>query len=618
MDILNVFILAAGLGERLKPLTEQIPKPLLPIMGIPILQHIMQRIEGLPFKDIGINLHYMRDRIEDWIINSKYRERINIFYEEMPLGTGGALKNAERFLEEGVFLVHNSDTISDIDLMNLVEHHISSRNIATLAVHNHADFNNLIVDEGHNLVGLKRGRSGCATMAFTGIAVYSPDFLRFLPEGVCSVVEGWLNAISKGYKIKTYDVTGHTWYEIGTPLSYARTVFQMLRDEGERFFIHPSSRGCGNALLNGYVVIEEGCAIGKGSSLKNCIVLPKTSIADGAVYEDVIVCNRSAVDISHLVMGCDQTVPCDFNGGVLIGTGGSDRRYYRIKKNTASRIIMRDSNRDDFVRYIRYTDFFRRYSLPVPRIIDVDYERMVAIVEDLGDVTLYNWLRCRRSDEEIEDIYKKAVDILVVLHTLVSRNLSECPLLHERVFDLGHFRWEGEYFIEMFVKGIRGIESGCHDAISEELDILAHKADSFPKAVIHRDFQSQNIMVTEKGLRVIDYQGARVGPPAYDVVSLLYDPYYPLHERMREKLIGYYIEMMKKETSFEENGFIESLNICRLQRHMQALGAYGFLSVKKGKRHFLKFIPEGVRLLKEDIDIVRDDYRELYNLIMSL
>jgi aminoglycoside/choline kinase family phosphotransferase len=185
--------------------------------------------------------------------------------------------------------------------------------------------------------------------------------------------------------------------------------------------------------------------------------------------------------------------------------------------------------------------------------------------------------------------------------------------------------------------------------------------DSFPKTIIHRDFQSQNIMI-KKGCipRLLDYQGARIGPPAYDLVSILWDPYYRLEDDIRAELLDYYIRKTKKSytdqkcsatnpplpprlrvvptfnkggqrgffikgeqakfspNEFNETDFRETLLPCRFQRHMQALGAYGFLSSIKGKKYFLKYVPEGLRLLQEDAFLSKDRYPILYNLIKKL
>ena len=128
-------------------------------------------------------------------------------------------------------------------------------------------------------------------------------------------------------------------------------------------------------------------------------------------------------------------------------------------------------------------------------------------------------------------------------------------------------------------------------------------------------------MITSGGTpRLIDYQGARIGPPAYDVASLLWDPYYRLESGTRERLSDHYISKMRdtQADKFNAADFKKSLLLCRLQRHMQALGAYGFLSNVKGKKYFLKYVPEGVRLLQEDIAEVKDEYPELYALALRL
>jgi aminoglycoside/choline kinase family phosphotransferase len=110
-----------------------------------------------------------------------------------------------------------------------------------------------------------------------------------------------------------------------------------------------------------------------------------------------------------------------------------------------------------------------------------------------------------------------------------------------------------------------------------------------------------------------------MAPPAYDIASVLWDPYNRLDDPMRERLLAYYIaEMKAKAVSFEEEAFRQTILPCRLQRHMQALGAYGFLSRVKGKKYFLKHVPEALRLLKEEAAAARDDYPALHRLVSRL
>ncbi|MEK6691278.1 MAG: sugar phosphate nucleotidyltransferase [Nitrospirota bacterium] len=640
MNRINAFILSAGLGERLMPVTEHIPKPLIPILGKPILEIVLEKVSALPVNKIGINLHHKKEEIEDWIERSAFRGKVEIFFENSILGTGGALKNAEGLLKDHTFLVHNSDILSDIDLESIVKSHRSSGNIATLAVKDHSEINNVIVGRDGTIMGI--GKSDSTTtrqVTFTGIAVYSPEFLSLLPEGESSIVNGWLKAISSGKRVGTVDVSDSypqdpvvdsthrvDWRDIGTPETYLKAVFNTLRKEGETIFIHPTARVSENISLDGYVAVEEECVLGNAVSLKNTIILPGTVVSEGSYYEDCIVGSGYRIEVD-LFRSTDK---------ILIGTGGSDRNYYRMRRDKGSAVLMESQESDpDFERHIKYTLLFGRHFMPVPKLIKVNHDAKTALFEDLGDLTLYSWLKCPRKESEIESIYKSVIEILIILHTKATKNISRCHFIKDRLFNYGHLRWETDYFIERFVRGVKNIEIKDNNFLKEELHRLALKVDSFPKAVIHRDFQSQNVMVTKGNIpRIVDYQGARIGPPAYDLVSLLWDPYYRLTNTLREKLIDYYI--FKSEENWEAKAsptlkpfspmgrgdfsrpFRKTLLPCRLQRHMQALGAYGFLSMVKGKRYFLKYVPEGLKLLKEDIILSKIEYPKLYRLVMGL
>jgi hypothetical protein len=344
---------------------------------------------------------------------------------------------------------------------------------------------------------------------------------------------------------------------------------------------------------------------------------------------------------------------------ILIGTGGSDRKYFRVKRDTQSAVLMQCPDSDpDFQRHIEHTRFFKKYSVPVPEMLDVNPDKKSASFEDLGDLSLYGWLKCPRDEGQIEEMYKKVIDILVTIHTVATEHVSECVCLKDRVFDYEYLRWETGYFIERFVEGVRNIRVRDLSALNNEFHRLAVKVDSFSRTVIHRDFQSQNIMITKGSPRLVDYQGARIGPPAYDVASILWDPYHLLQDALRDRLLDYYIAQMNRFTipaplsgmetpppipplprggwegvsepekmpnlkpgrdfRLVESEFRETILPCRLQRHMQALGAYGFLSSVKGKKYFLKYVPEGLRLLREDVLLSKDEYPGLYELVISI
>lgn len=643
---LNIFLPAAGLGERLKPVTDHIPKPLLPLLGRPLIGVILGKLTSICEGKIGVNLHHKPEMIREWFRASPYADQVAFFPEETILGTGGALKNAEPFLAGGHFIVHNADILLDISFNKLVEAHFASGNIATLVTHRHPDLSNVVIDDNDCVIdvenpGASRPDPGriARKVAYTGVAVYSPDILRFLPPGVSHATSAWIAASRAGYKVKTLDFTGSYWSDIGTPASYTAAVLDTLRMIGESVYCSSSAK-VGEIDVDGYTVIEQGSAVRGGSRLRNCIVMPGAEVAGshenriiGPGYElplteadmqpSVHAAHKKDIGLAGTLFSFFDA-PAAGKGGiaqaVLIGYGGSDRRYFRVLKGGMTAVMMECGRDDpDYERHLAYTKFFHAHGVPVPRLLGTDEPGRRALFEDLGDLSLHSYLRFPHAADVVDAQYRRVLDILVKLHGRASEQVDDCPLLAARVFDYDHLRWETNYFLERFVTGLRKVIVPDRKALDEELHLLAKTVSGFVPAIIHRDFQCQNIMVRGGVPHVIDFQGSRMAPPAYDLASLLWDPYHRIDDGMRERLVFYYIETMKNQSKdFDEGSFRDSILPCRLQRHMQALGAYGFLSVVKGKKYFLKHVPEALRLLKEETSLSRTDYPELHRLVTGL
>jgi aminoglycoside/choline kinase family phosphotransferase len=308
-------------------------------------------------------------------------------------------------------------------------------------------------------------------------------------------------------------------------------------------------------------------------------------------------------------------VPINRNGlAGRLGFGGSDRSFYRVGYKGQSAIRMQTTSDDpDFQRHIEYTRLFKRHGIPVPELLKV--EDLTAFFEDLGDLSLYNWLKCNREEKAIFETYHKVIDALVRLHSL-KLDQDSPPF---RDFDYEYFRWETDYFLREFVNGYLGIQ-WVPPQVLYDLDRLALEAASFKKVIIHRDLQSQNIMIKGDGtIAFIDYQGARFGPPAYDVASLCFDPYVDIDVSLRMRFCDTYKSVIIAiDETFDVTTFDRSLQICRLQRLMQALGAYAYLSLKKGRFHFLKYIPSALSLLKDSVVGSGDQFLGLKNLIQTI
>ncbi len=643
METIKAFILAAGLGERLRPVTNHLPKPLLPVLGEPVIERLAKKVFSVPVDRVGVNAHYKAEMIYNWAETSSYAGRIELFNEVDILGTGGALKNAEHFLRGSTFLVHNADIVSDISLSALIKRHISEGNIATLAVHSHHHFSNVWIDEEeklHSVGGNQPERRGIRRVAFTGIAVYSGEFLDLLPAGNSSVIDAWLRALKSGFRVGTVGVNGCRWTDIGTPKAYSSLIFSSLEEGGEVLYIHPSIK-CRGVDLGAKTVVEQGCTIGRDTSIRSAILLPGARVDQGSHIENAIVGPDYVVNLEEPAV--PSSLPSDLISGLqgessgkisiaIIGVGGSDRNYYRIRRGNKTAVLMECSEDDpDYQRQIIYTHFFRKQLLPVPQLLGFHSGdsvqqvlaregRIYLLFEDLGDISLYSWLKCQKEMVDIEALYRSVLDIMIALHTRVSENASECELLYSRVFDAEYLRWETDYFMKRYVAS-RGISIPDESLLSREFDRLAEHVDSFKKAVIHRDFQSQNVMVTKGNVPgIIDYQGARIGPPAYDLASLLWDPYAPIDTACRARLLEYYIKGVRDfyGSSFDEEVFRAEIIPCRLQRHMQALGAYGFLSAVKGRSYFFKYVPQALRYLKEDVTAVKNEYPLLFQLASGL
>lgn len=192
---MKAFIFAAGLGTRLKPMTDSIPKALVPIAGKPLLEHVILRLKAAGFDELIVNVHHFPDQIIDFIqANNNFGIRIAISDErDMLLDTGGAIRKAAWFFDDGKpFLVHNVDILSNLDLKDLYQQHLSSNPLATLVVSKRITFRYLLFNEQKKLCGWineKTGEtkpnifadiSGFNKLAFAGIQVLSPKVFELM------------------------------------------------------------------------------------------------------------------------------------------------------------------------------------------------------------------------------------------------------------------------------------------------------------------------------------------------------------------------------------------------------------------------------------------------------
>ena len=227
---MKAMILAAGLGTRLRPVTSTIPKAMVEVKGIPILEIIIRRMIHFGFDEVAINVHYHADKIIDFL-NSKNNFDITIHISDESneiLDTGGGIKNAAPFLEGSEpFMVHNVDVLSDIDLRAFYEFHKHHNPIASLAVKDKNSSRSLLFDNSWELSGWKNSLTGVSriikndqydlrSIGFCGLHVINPEIFSIMKEkGIFSIITTYMNLASE-YKILGYPVENNLWIDIGS------------------------------------------------------------------------------------------------------------------------------------------------------------------------------------------------------------------------------------------------------------------------------------------------------------------------------------------------------------------------------------------------------------------
>ena len=283
-----------------------------------------------------------------------------------------------------------------------------------------------------------------------------------------------------------------------------------------------------------------------------------------------------------------------------IEKGGSDRKFYRVQCSSDQRLILVKYNleREENRHYVQIANFLDAHGIRAPKIYHHDAEEGLIWLEDLGERDLFSyrdesWL-VRRA------FYESALDAMAKLHELPD---SVCVGMREHLpaeFNAALYVWEQKYFFENCLERHFKVASNTTGELAAlpALEEIAQHLDRLPRVLVHRDFQSQNIIIRNGQAYLIDFQGMRPGLPQYDLASLVFDPYVDLPEEERAELTAYYRDQRIKHGAGLQTDFETILRACAMQRLMQALGAYGFLSLVKGHKGFLQFIPTALKSLR--------------------
>lgn len=550
-NLKTALILCAGYGTRLRPLTDKLPKPLLPVRGKPAIFIVMDKLRAAGVDDFLINVHHLPEKFAEIFElppDSFKRGRlakthycgssVRLVFEPQILDTGGAVKNILPLIDTSKpLVVHNGDIYFDCpadEFLSAAQENVSDAACAaTLCLRSGGNMPNVGVDLLGNVCDMRFALAAPyeKIAQYAGFFVLNPlifDRFRRAKTDKFSVVDIFLDALRAGERIAGFFADGGEWADIGTRAEYARLNSRGLPDE--------------------WAALAELCECG---------------------FEP------NEADIRKAAKGA------------------STRAFYRFSKGGEKLVgcFYSDLPRENFL-YAPIAEFLCGCGVPVPKILYHDAQKRIIVMEDAGARDIGELPPAER-----RGAYFAALRTAKTLHTKASEKFAANPIELCPPFDADLYRWEQDYFYRECAQGVFGINIPRPDS---DFEVLTRRLLDFPRRLLFRDFQSQNIMVSEGGdIRVIDFQGMRLGNPFYDVASLLFDPYVEkLGGEFVDEALGEYLNFLP-DASFP--GFAESLeilNFAGVERLLQALGAYGFLSSKKGKTEYVKyFAPAAANLL---------------------
>lgn len=269
--ITQAFILGAGLGTRLRPLTDALPKPLVPLFHKPLAEWALEACEAVGCKRFAINTHHLPEKWQGFGLNRD----VKFFHEPILLETGGGLKNIENWIEDGNLLIHNGDIFASVDLQKLVDAHEASGDEVTLALRSGGGERRIACGENHRVEDVRsevRGLPG--THVFTGIYCVKKEFLKRIPAGeILAVIPAFQELVREG-RIGAVVLDEGDWMDLGNVESYLAAHRQL----GLQAPIHPEAVIENGALIENSV-IGKGARIQSRARIINSVVWPGADVS---------------------------------------------------------------------------------------------------------------------------------------------------------------------------------------------------------------------------------------------------------------------------------------------------------------------------------------------------
>ncbi|MFH1729168.1 MAG: NDP-sugar synthase [Pseudomonadota bacterium] len=305
---MKAVILAAGFGNRLKPITENLPKPLVPVINEKLITYPLMFLYKNGIRDIGINLYHLGDQIKTYL-TKHFNSMFNFYFSEETelLGTGGGIQGFKNFIDDENFIVINSDTLIDFNFLDCLHLHIKNNSIATMVLRKNPSsegYGDFSVNKYGKIVHmLGNGKLFFRDpYMYTGVQILNRNVFDYLPEGKpsCIINDFYIPAFEEGEFISGYKYNGF-WADIGTIDRYFDTsIFFLKKRYGNQIIVGPSTYVSESSKIIPPVIIAENCKIKKNCEIgpyviigENCKIEKGSKISESIIFENVIVAQKS-------------------------------------------------------------------------------------------------------------------------------------------------------------------------------------------------------------------------------------------------------------------------------------------------------------------------------------
>lgn len=307
--ITQAFVLAAGLGKRLRPLTDELPKPLIPIFQKPLITFVLDHLLALGVNRFVINTHRHPESFQHFFATNEYAGfPVTLVHEPDLLETGGGIKNVESHLGSEPFITYSGDILTDMDLRPLIDEHFRRGNEVTLALRE-TRFAPAVAFCNHRIVDISSRYGVAGNYDFANIAVWNREIFQRIPSprkiSFIPIIADW---IGQGGKIGGLVMNDGKWFNIGSHAEYLEVHRTILRESWKPHFVKKQQwpeRIAGSAIvessaqLRGCTVVASNCRVGAEAILEDTILWPDAEIASQSRLEACIVRSRKKVSGTH-------------------------------------------------------------------------------------------------------------------------------------------------------------------------------------------------------------------------------------------------------------------------------------------------------------------------------